>query len=58
MKKTARLLRMFEAIKSKDETLVKGKWKRVSEEDVDEVITIDQIGKYRRFEDETLDQDW
>ena len=50
MKKEPRLLGMFEIIQAKDETLIKGKWKRVPEEDVGEPITRDDIGQYRRFE--------
>ena len=50
MKKEPRLLGMFEIIQAKDETLIKGKWKRVPEGDVGEPITRDDIGNYRRFE--------
>lgn len=49
-KKEYRLLDLFEVVQPKDEKLIKGKWKRVPEEDVGVTITRLNMSMYRRLQ--------
>lgn len=49
-KKEYRLLDLFEVVQPKDEKLIKGKWKRVPEEDVGVIITRLNMSMYRRLQ--------
>lgn len=49
-KREYRLLDLFEVVQSKDEKLIKGKWKRVPEEDVGVIITRLNMSMYRRLQ--------
>ena len=49
-KKEYRLLDLFEVVQPKDEKLIKGKWKRVPEDDVGVTITRLNMSMYRRLQ--------
>jgi hypothetical protein len=56
-KKEAKLLRMFDVLEAKDEVLVKGKWKRIPEEEIGVQLCRDDIGKYRRFHVQEMEEE-